>query len=267
MITMNPCREPSAWIFGAVLGAALFTSSSARAQRDTIAEGSNRDPHAYDSPQHFALELRFGLYRPDVDSEPALGGKTPYGSSFGPNRRLMMGLELDWQALRIPHVGSLGPGASVATVTATRPAYTQSGTSSSEDMSFTVQPLSGLAVFRLDFLARDAGVPLVPYAKAGLVYALWRASTTAGTSEFTRADGSITKGRGATWGYSAAAGIALDLGIVDERAARGLDQAIGINHTYVFGEWTLSVIDGLLGPSKPLRVGDSTWNAGLAFEF
>ncbi len=261
-------RDMRSLIAGA---AALFALVSlarpAHAQRDAIVEGKNRDPHAYDSPQRFALEIRFGLYKPDVDSDPALGGKTPYGTSFGPNRRLMTGLELDWQVLRIPHVGSLGPGIGAATVTATRPAYTQSGTSSSEDMSFTVQPLSGLAVFRLDFLARDAGIPLVPYAKAGLVYALWRASTTAGTSEFTRTDGTTTKGRGATWGYSAAAGVALDLGVLDQRAARGLDQAIGINHTYIFGEWTLSVLDGLLGPSKPLRVGDSTWNAGLAFEF
>lgn len=242
-------------------------SSSAFAQRQPAPEGIHRDPHAFDSPQNFALELRFGLYRPDIDSDPKLGGHTPYADSFGENRRVMLGLELDWQALRIPHVGSLGPGFGVATTTATRPAYTQSGQSSSEDMSFTVQPFSGLAVFRADVLERDVGVPLVPYAKAGLVYALWRASTSAGTSEFTRSDGSTAKGKGASWGYSLAAGLAFDLGAIDERASRGLDQAVGINHTYVFGEWTLTTINGMFGQDQAMHVGDSTWNAGLAFEF
>jgi hypothetical protein len=241
-------------------------SSLAFAQAQPAPEGIRSDPHAYDTPQHFALELRFGLYRPDVDSDPALHGAAPYAASFGPARRAMLGLELDWQALRIPHVGSIGPGLSIATTTATRPAQTQSGQSSSEDMSFTINPLSALAVFRADAFLHDAGVPLVPYAKAGLVYALWSASTSAGTSEIVRSDGSTAKGRGASWGYALAAGLAFDLGVLDERSARGLDQATGINHTYIFGEWTYSAIDGLF-QSNAMRLGDSTWNAGLAFEF
>lgn len=245
----------------------LATSTSAFAQRFPAPEGTRRDRHAYDSPQNFALELRFGLYRPDVDSDPALGGREPYRDSFGPNRRAMLGLELDWQALRIPKVGTLGPGIGVATTTASRPATTASGQASSEEMSFTVNPFSGLAVFRLDVFDREGGVPIVPYAKAGLVYSLWRASTTAGTSEVIRNDGSTAKGRGATWGYAVAAGLALDLGAIDERSARGLDQSTGINHTYVFGEWMITSVDGLFGQDRPMRLGDSTWNAGLAFEF
>lgn len=250
-----------------VIALVSSSASTALAQRQPAPEAIRSDPHAYDSPQRFALEIRVGLYRPDVDSDPALGGKNPYEQSFGTNRRVSFGLELDWQVLRIPHVGTLGPGLGIATTTASRPAATQSGAASSEDMSFTVNPLTALAVFRADGLLRDVGFPLVPYAKAGLVYALWRASTSAGTSEVIRNDGSTTKGRGGTWGYALAAGLAFDLGILDDRSARGLDEAIGINHTYLFGEWMHSGIDGLFGQEKPLRVGDSTWNAGLAFEF
>lgn len=246
---------------------ALLLPSAARAQRQPAPEGVRSEPHQYDSPQNFAMEIRVGVYRPDTDSDPALGGRTPYIDSFGENRRVMIGVELDWQALRIPHLGSIGPGVGVSTSSASRPAYTKSGLPSSEDMSFSVTPFYGLAVLRADVLERDANIPLVPYAKAGLVYSLWHAATSAGTSEAQRPDGSVVKGRGGTWGYQLSLGIALDLGIIDDRSARALDQATGINHTYLFAEWSDSVIDGLFGQPHPMHLGDSTWNTGLAFEF
>lgn len=247
--------------------ATLLAAQTANAQRQPAPEGLRVDPKKYESSQNFAIELRVGLYRPDVDSDPALGGKTPYASSFGDKGRAMLGFELDWQAIRIPHVGVIGPGAGIATTSASRPARTQSGAASSEDMSFSVQPFYGLAVFRLDGPLRDADFPLVPYAKAGVVYALWRASTTAGTSEFTRADGSVAKGRGGTWGIHGALGVMFDLGVIDRSSSRQLDQAIGINHSYLFGEWIVSKVDGVFGQEKPMFVGDSNWTLGLAFDF
>jgi hypothetical protein len=257
-------RLPIAASFAAL---ATLISIPAVAQRPPAPEGIRVDPRKYDSPQNFALEIRVGAYQPEVDSDPDLNGRTPYASSFGDKPRVMLGLEVDWQALRIPHVGVLGPGIGAATTSASRPAKTESGTASSEDMSFTVQPFYGLAVFRLDGFLLDSGFPLVPYAKAGLVYALWRASTTAGTSEFTRPDGTVVKGKGGTWGYHGALGVAFNLGAIDRSSERQLDQAIGINHTYAFGEWMISKIDGAFGQDRPMRVGDSTWTLGLAFDF
>lgn len=254
-------------VTGATFALSLFVARPALAQRQPAPEGIRTDPKKFESPQNFALELRVGPYQPQVDDDDALGGRTPYATSFGDKPRAMFGLELDWQALRIPHVGVIGPGAGIATTTATRPARTQSGATSSEDQSFTVQPIYGLAVFRVDGPLRDTGFPLVPYVKAGVVYALWRASTTAGTSEFVRADGTTAKGRGGTWGVHGAVGVAFDLGAIDRSSSRQLDQAIGINHTYFLGEWMVSSIHGAFGQDKPMNVGDSTWTLGLAFDF
>ena len=252
----------------AVLGALATSgwSKPAAAQRGSDAlEQRRTDPSRYASPQNFALELRVGLYRPDVDSE--FGGKTPYASAFGDKGRAMLGVEFDWQALRVPGVFSFGPGVGVATTSATRPAYTQTGEPSSEEMTFTVQPLYGLGVLRVDVLSQKLGIPLSPYAKAGVAYALWRASTSAGTSEYTRPDGSVAKGRGASFGVHGAVGVAFDLGFFDRGSSQRLDQATGINHSYLFAEWAMSKIDGGFGQTKAMHVGDSTWNAGMTFEF
>ncbi len=58
------------------------------------------DPH-YASPQWFALEFRFSSYSPNVDDDPALGGKTPYRDTFGTMPRLLFGVELDVQPLKL----------------------------------------------------------------------------------------------------------------------------------------------------------------------
>ena len=96
----------------------------------------NRD---FASPQHFALELRLGPYTPEVDSEPALNGKTPYLDTFGDSVRFLPSVEFDWQALRIPHFGSLGPGVSLGYTDASGYAQKKSGAGAS---SRSVQPSS-----------------------------------------------------------------------------------------------------------------------------
>src|SRR5262249_44144950 len=68
-----------------------------------------RNERPPESPQHFAFELRFGPYRPAIDEDFA-SSPGPYETVFGTDRRLYFGLELDWQALRIPKLGTLGAG-------------------------------------------------------------------------------------------------------------------------------------------------------------
>ena len=52
----------------------------------------------YQSPQHFALEVRFSPFTPEIDSDPALHGTAPYATAYGTHTRLLLGAELDWQA-------------------------------------------------------------------------------------------------------------------------------------------------------------------------
>jgi hypothetical protein len=238
-------------------------ASGADAQtRDEPLTGRHR---TYESPQHFAVELRFMPYTPDIDSDPALHGNAPYAKTFG-SSHVMIGAEFDWQAVRIPHVGTLGPAAAVGYWWKSGNAnYTTShnGTLiSGENTELEIIPFYGLAVLRADVIWREFRIPLVPYVKAGLVYALWRASNTLGTSN---AQG--VTGEGTTWGTQLAAGLSFNLNVLDPYAARNFDEEMGVNGTYFFGEVMRSDLTGLGIQKSPLRVGASTWVLGLAFEF
>jgi hypothetical protein len=245
--------------------AATLDTTPARAQEDRLDPLGGRE-HGIHSPQHFALEIRFSPYTNNIDSDPALNGATPYKTAFGSGPRFFGGAELDWQVLRIPHVGSLGPGGSAGYTASTDPAqFTQphNGTTvSGETTSLKIIPMAVMAVFRVDALWRDIGIPIVPYAKAGIAYALWWATNTLGTSSF---EG--VSGKGHSWGVQYAGGLSLNLNPFDAYAAQNLDDSMGVNGTYIFAEWTRNDFNGLGFQSHPLRVGSSNWTFGLAFEF
>ena len=248
---------------GAVVAAALLASASAQAQEDRLDPLTGRHNGVH-SPQHFAAEIRLSPYTPDVDSDPSLNGKTPYKQLFGTAPGLFIGAELDWQALRIPHFGSLGPGISAGYTTRSDPApFTMAQTTpSGETTSLAIFPFAAMAVLRVDVFWRDAGIPLVPYAKLGIGYALWRASNTLGTSTF---DG--VSGKGASLGTHLALGLSLNLNVFDAYAAQNFDDSMGVNGSYIFAELTREDLTGLGVQSDPLRVGGTNWTFGLAFEF
>jgi len=94
----------------------------------------------------------------------------------------------------------------------------------------------------------------------------WRTYTAGGTSEVPNSDGTTVKGKGQTWGWHFALGIAFQLDIVDSYTAKNMDSSVGINHTYLYGEWMFANYHGI-GQDHPLYVGTSTWVTGLAWEF
>ena len=65
---------------------------------------------------------------------------------------------------------------------------------------------------------------------------------------------------------SAAVGLSLVLDIFDPGAAKQFDEEMGINHTNLFFELNHLDASGL-GESHRLHVGDTTWSAGIMFEF
>ena len=224
-------------------------------------EMTDSHPRSYDSPQHFALELRFAPYTPQIDSAPGVTGK-PYETTFGTAPRVLPAIEFDWQALRIPHFGTLGPGfAAGYTVMGADATFASNGQPSAEKTNLEVFPFYGVAVLRVDVFEREFGVPLVPYAKGGVGVALWRAYNDSGTSVVNG-----VSGKGSTWGSHFAFGLGLSLNWIDKRSTRSLDGAVGINDTMLFAEWMFMNLDGF-GATNKLRVGTSTWVAGLAFQF
>jgi hypothetical protein len=246
------------------LSAAALIALAGSARADD--ESGVLDPrhHQAVSPQNFVIETRIALYQPQVDSDPSLKGQTPYASTFGTSPRFEVAMEFDWQALHIPGVGTLGPGIAAGYTNMSGIAQRTDkivSPPSQESTTLEILPLYAVAVFRLDLLQHQLHVPFVPYAKAGLGYALWRASNTAGTSSY---NGVV--GEGHTIGTQVAFGGALNIGIFDPNSARQLDESTGINNTYLFAEYMMSDLNGL-GQSHALLVGTNSLAFGLAFEF
>jgi hypothetical protein len=243
-------------------GEGLFARNAlAQEARQEVLRAKHKN---FESPQHFAFELRFSPFTPDIDSDPALHGQTPYALAFGTPSRLLIAAELDWQAARIPHVGTIGPALGIGYAWAERPAFLAPPLMgfSGETTTLQIFPMYAVGVLRADVLWREVGIPLVPYAKLGLGMAFWRASNTLGTSHYQGASG-----LGHSLGTQLALGLGLSLNVFDEYAARSFDESMGVNGTYLFAEWSRSDLNGLWFQQDPLRVGGTYWTFGLAFEF
>jgi hypothetical protein len=262
--------------FLAVLGA-----GSAQAQPIARETGSKVDidktfeePRSYRTSKDFAFELRFGAYRPNIDSEFS-GGAQPYKDVYGGKRHLISSLEFDWQFFQA--FGSLALGGQMGYYSQSAKAFeadpstgkpktdktTGEYVRSGDSTSLRLIPLAALLVYRFDVLALQWGIPLVPYAKLGLNYTFWHISDGNGNTPSYISGG---RGSGGTWGWQAAAGISLMLDFLDSDAARSLDMETGVNHTYFFFEWNKVEASGL-GMSDKLHVGDSSWVIGMTFEF
>jgi hypothetical protein len=251
----------------AIALAATLTASTARAQQDDRQPAFYSRHRDYESPQNFAIEVRLSPFYPAVDKDSSLGGRTPFAGIFGTGKTILVSGEFDWQAVRIPHLGTLGPGLGLGyadfsgNAPLTNP--TPGGpTTSSETTSLELYPFYLVAVLRADTLWKDLHVPLVPYAKLGLAATLWRASNSLGTSSF---NGS--SGKGYTLGTQMALGLSLNLNVFDPYAARNFDESMGVNSTLFFAEWTDANLNGLWAQQDPLRVGGTSWTFGMAWEF
>jgi hypothetical protein len=247
--------------------AAVALPAAARAQTNILETTPTDKPYGnhYRSPQHFAFELKFGPFRPDVDSEFAGNAiaRTPYATYFGTSNHLLSQIEFDWQ---IAHpFGSLAIGAGIGyfSVTGTAPLGNGSGQLSGDTSNFRVIPTSISAIYRFDRLLEDRNIPIVPYGKLGLDYSFWR--ITNGNDDVAH-DPMGNAGEGGTLGWHGTLGVAFVLDFLDPEAAREFDSDLGVNHTAIAFEYTHADVSGL-GQSGRLHVGDTTWALGLLLEF
>ena len=236
------------------------------------------------TPRRWMFELKFGPYKPAVDSEGGLDGK-PYQDIFGcmegqscnktwPGYTVMSQIEVDlqlWQG----H-GSVGIGAtwgffriegkSLVLTDPTLPydpetnPYVRSG----DETSLNIMPFILQAVYRWDYAYRRWRVPLVPFVKAGVVWALWWVEKA--DRKLARFGDDGDKAWGGTFGYQVNLGLAFLLDVLEPSAARKMDQDLGINHTYLFAEFVHSQIRW--ASSARMRLGlPYGFMAGLALEF
>jgi MYXO-CTERM domain-containing protein len=249
----RPLRGAALLAFAAASG--LWTSA-ARADSSELPlslTAASGDAPDVASPHRWDLELRFGPYRPDVDDEFAERGSParPYEEVFGSSRRLMMQLEVDRQLVKLAGgTWALGLGAGYMRAKGAALAADLT-TASGDETALRLIPLSAALVYRAEALHDRFGSPLVPYAKLGLDCTLWQMS-----------DSSQPSRDGRTFGWHAAAGVALDLSFLDPESAREMDRESGVNGAAVFFEVARYDLDGFGGGSA-LHVGDTTWFAGL----
>jgi hypothetical protein len=241
------------------LAALLFLVLGARtAQAQTVLHEENR----FASSQRWALELRAGPYSPKIDSEFPGAAEPPHFKYFLDKKKPLFQAELDYQFFHA--LGSAAVGLQVGYFREGAYAYDVAGAERTGDRTaLTLVPTALQLVYRMDVAAKRLGVPLAPYGKVGFSYTFWRITDANGDTA-KAPDGS--KGSGGTPGWQAAAGLAIMLDWIDPASGRALDAETGVNHTYIFGEFAHYAATGL-GRKNALHVGDSTWSAGLMFEF
>ena len=282
----------------AVAAAALACSlaSPARAQNFPPPE-SDRPNEEYHSPQRFALELKFGLYSPHIDDTPGLNGR-PFAELFNnqytdepgkqPAGKGLFTVEFDWQFWR--PFGSFGLAVSAGytgrkshsfeyVIDANGPRQCRLADGecmrSGDTTQLNIFPVTLELVYRFDVLSLRYHIPIVPYIKAGLAYYIWFIQ---------KGDGGVSTGLpspnndpardmsewqayGGVPGFVLHPGVMLLLDAFDRKAAQTLDAELGINHTYLFAELNYANIAGLGIFKDKITLSDTTWNAGLAFEF
>ena len=245
---------------------------------------SRRDPGEeefqgrVESPQRFALELKFGPYLPDVDRRSSGEGFGPYATIYGrtndlgvttgrPRQGLFSVLGFEWQFVHLGGPFSIGTTVgyfrdSADALIATPVAEGESVRAAADKAVFHVVPVTLLLGYRFELLADRVRVPLVPYARGGVAYGFWVAKK--GGKLTTNSAGE--KSRGGSFGWQANLGLMLRLDFFDRASSVDLDRQTGINHTYLFGEWQFSRLNNF-GADTAMSIGDDTFLVGLAVAF
>lgn len=212
-----------------LLAAALAAAAPAAAQV-TLTHGP--------SGRWGSVDVGVQTYSPNIDAEFKARGATPaYERSFGTSRGYMLQVGV-WKSL-YTGFGSLEVGFRTGYWRDSGHGYVEQPQGSGNWVQSTavtrlqIIPTSAALGYRFDWPVERFGIPLAPYARASLErYNWWVTNSAGGTSE-----------KGATNGWSATAGLAFLLDILDRTLAREFDRDSGVNHTYLYFEITKAVID------------------------
>jgi hypothetical protein len=213
----------------------LLVSSRTEARAPDTFEEHYAEPIVIDTPMWFAFELKLGPFRPN---------NSYLRDAFGSDRGWLLSTELDVTAYHIPYTGQLNVGFGWGWANYDAKAKTLSGANSGESTSFTIYPMSLMAVVRIDALARMTVVPVTFAGKLGFDVVRWKGET-----------GSTNDGQGWNKGLRWGAQAAFELDILDRKSARRLDDDFGINHTFLMFEYFGSMTKGTGGNSFQLGLG------------
>jgi hypothetical protein len=216
---------------------------------------------AAESPRSGSFELTLSGYHPSIDQEFG-GAATPYATAFGDGRGLMF--RADVARSLFTTFGTLDLGLGAGYFEKYGHGQLPSGGKAGDSTAFKVLPVRVSLTYRFDLLASQYNIPFAPYARASLERYTWWVQNGSGST----ANANGLTGSGATNGYSFSAGLAFLLNFFDPGVAREMDRDLGINHTYIFVDFTKSFIDDF-GSRQSWNLSDdkTTIAGGLLFVF
>jgi hypothetical protein len=215
-----------------------------------------------ESPRTFVLELKLGPYTPLLNETrlPELGQNDPglYARFFN-NEPMLMG-ELGLEYMVWKKFGTLTVGASVAYAEKFKRGIIEAtGAPAEQSTGIRVLTIRPTLAYRFDWAALKYNVPLVPYVKAQFV-----------AMPFWFIDGNKLSnyqgipGQGFAYGVAGTAGLSFMLDFLDQRLARDFDSSIGVNHTYLFAEFSFQ--ETVRQQATSLNFSSRHWLFGLAFD-
>lgn len=225
------------------------------------AEFSSSRPASDFAAFGLGFEFKGGPYLPALATDTTVDA---FGRIFEATPNPLYSLGLEFQLYR--GFGSLGVAGNFGFMQFVGKSFFGGTNERSSDTTvFNLLPLKLQGVYRFDWLIDHTPIPLVPYARGGLAYYIWWATT--GTGDISRVpvegqDDLI--GRGGKLGLAGSLGVALMLNFIDPHSARNLQASTGIRGTYLFAEVEGAQVDGFGGTGFDLS--DFTWNLGIFLE-
>jgi len=215
--------------------------------------------------------VRVGPYYPQIDSGLGLT-PGPFEQMFGTKSSWLPMLDVDRVILK-GEWGQLLVGATIGYMSKTAHPFVEGSDPNDPDRprspndtsTFHLIPFALTASYRFTTLDDDYGIPLVPYVRGGLAYYAWWSTVDGDLSVVTNMDGTRNKADGASLGVQGSIGLSIRAERIDESAAKAMQDS-GLYHAGFFGELQAASVDGF-GSSKKLSLGDTTWFAGVDFEF
>jgi hypothetical protein len=224
-----------------------------------------------ESPRWGSFQVTISPLSPDIDSEFAGKGLTPYATIFGTSRPLLVAAQFNGSAW-VTEFGTLDIGVGVGYWQAWGEGIykdpTTGATLRGASTNLLIIPVQVQVTYRWEWFYERFHVPIEPYVRAAIVDDIWSTSGQNGVSSWTAPDGTAYRGSGATFGWSATLGVALVLDFFDTALSRQMDFDVGINRTLLVFDFTKSSVNNF-GSSKSWQLAPSywAWSIGLQFVF
>jgi hypothetical protein len=247
----------------AVVALAILLALPAAAQTPVVV--------SRESPRWGSFQFSLSPFSPDIDSEFTNSPAPPYATAFGTGRPLMVQAQFS-KSVWITEVGTLDVGFGAGYWQVWGQGYYRNASTGliqrGGSTSLMIIPLQLGATYRVDWFFERWDVPIAPYVRGALLDYIWSASGQGGTSSWTSPTGTVYRGSGGTFGWSATLGLALVLDFFDGSLSKQMDYDTGINRTMLFFDFTRSSVNNF-GSTRSWQLAPSfwAWSAGLLFVF